>query len=246
MSKSKKKRLWLLIPAAVIALLAVLLAGKGGEEAPAEAGAETAAPGVSGEVTEAARTWEPRLLKDAIRVDDMGSYTGLYVEDGSDEPVSGLLMMTVTNITSDPIQFAQIEVDVGGETAKFTVSVLPAGATAVLIEQNRMAYDENADYAGAKMECLHLAGFDRAISLQEERFEVQVLNGAINITNISGEDITGTVLLCYKNVTNGVYHGGIAYRVRLENGLKAGEIQQVMGTHFHEGSSEILFVEVAG
>ena len=246
MCKIKKKLLWLLPLLAVVAVIALLFAGTGGQDLP-EPPAETAAaaPSAPAEVSAAAEAdWEPRVLKDAIRVDKVGSYTGLYVEDGSDEPVSGLLMMVVTNITAEPIQYARLRLDTGAGLATFDVSVLPAGASAVLIEQGRMAYDSAADYAGATLECVNLAGFDKPLSLQEDRLEIQVLNGAINITNISGEDISGTILLCYKNVSNGVYHGGIAYRVRLEQGLKAGEIQQLMGTHFHEGSSEILFAEV--
>lgn len=244
MCKSKNKMLWLLIAAAV--LLAVLLWGRGGEAPPSETvGEAPAATTLPAEATEASRAeWQPRVLKDAIRIDGIGSYTGIYVEDGSDEPVSGLLMMTVTNISDQPIQYARIQLEAAGERAEFSLSVLPAGASAVLIEQNRMAYDEHADYAAAPAECVNLAGFDKPLSLRGDMLEIQVRDGAINITNISGGDITGTIVLCYKNVSNGVFHGGIAYRVKLEEGLKDGETRQIMGGHFHQEGSRILFVDI--
>lgn len=186
-----------------------------------------------------------RVLKETLEIQEIGEYTGLYVEDGSDEAVSGLLMMVVTNISEDPIQYAEIVLDVEGQTAKFTVSVLPAGGSAVLIEQNRMEYSDDIDYTQVQAECVHLAGFDKALSLHEDLLEIQLLDGALNITNISGNDITDTIILCYKNASNGVYHGGIAYRIKLEGGLKAGELRQIMATHLHQPGSELLFVDFA-
>ena len=237
--KKRSKGLILLVIAAAV-LIAVLLLIPGKEQVPQET--EVPATETAVEETEPVETV---VLKDALRIDKIGSYTGLYVEDGSDEAVSGLLMMIVTNISDAPIQYAEISLTLGEDTARFTVSVLPAGSSAVLIEQNRMLFDETVDYTQAQAECVHLAGFDKSLSLHQDKLDVQVLNGAINITNISGSDITGDIILCYKNVSNGVYHGGIAYRVRLEGGLKEGEIKQIMGTHFHQPGSEILFVDIA-
>ncbi len=244
MSKSNKKKTSMGLILAVLAaavLIAALLLIPGKEQLPQE----TEAAAVTETVAETTEAAEAVILKNALQIEKIDSYTGLYVEDGSDEAVSGLLMMIVTNISEDPIQYAEITLTLGEETARFTVSVLPAGGSAVLIEQNRMVFDETADYTQAQAECVHLAGFDKALSLQQDKLDVQVLNGAINITNISGSDITGDIILCYKNVSNGVYHGGIAYRVRLEGGMKAGEIKQIMGTHFHQSDSEILFVDIA-
>lgn len=243
MSKANAKKntkIWIIAAAAaVLVLIAVLFLIP--EEEPVQATEPAQTEPVQ---TEAPQETQPApVLRDALRVEEIGSYTGIYVEDGSDEAVSGLLMMVVTNISDEPIQYAQIEMEQNGKKATFAVSVLPAGGTAVLIEQNRMAYDENADHSAP--ECVNLAGFDAPLSLQEDKLEIQVLDGAINITNISGEDITDTIVLCYKNVSNGVYHGGIAYRVRVEGGLKADEIRQAMGTHFHQDGSEILFVDFA-
>ena len=78
----------------------------------------------------------------------------------------------------------------------------------------------------------------------EDKLEVQILNGAINVTNISDEDITGRLAICYKNVAAGVYYGGITYRIVLEGGLKAGEIRQMTASHFSETGSEIMFISI--
>lgn len=243
-AKNKKKSpkfLWLLLILAAALLAVLLLAAPAQEEdTPTEETFATAAETVP-EETEA----EPLfLLKEALRVDKIGEYTGIYVEDGSDDPVTGLLMMIVTNISEEPIQYAEITLDLGGETARFTVSVLPAGGSAVLIEQNRMEYDGELDYTSVAAECTSLAGFDRELSLLEDKLQIQLLDGGVNLRNISGADITETIVLYYKNISNGVYHGGIAYRVRLENGLKADELRQIMVDHIHQPGTELMFVEL--
>ena len=183
-------------------------------------------------------------LRRALLVREIGSHTGPYWEDGSDEPVTDVLSMTVTNVSEEPVQYAQITLELPEGTATFTVTALPAGATAVLLETGRMTYDETVDYTGAAVTCQNLAGFDKPLSLQEQDLEIQLLDGALNITNISGEDIAGTIILCYKNVKDGIYQGGIGYRIRLEEGLKAGEIRQIMASHIHQPGTELVFVQI--
>lgn len=241
MSNNKKKILPLLgiLLAAAAVLLVVLLTYSPAEK---EEGPEV-------ESLPAAEPQETQIdplfiLDEALQIEKIGEYTGIFVEDGSDDPVTGVLMMHVTNITQDPIQFAEITLDLGEETAHFTVSVLPAGATAILIEQNRMAYSEKVDYTSAAADCSKLAGFDRELSCQEDKLKIQILDGGVNIQNISGADITETIVLTYKNINNGVYHGGIAYRIRLEGGLKADELRQIMVNHIYSPGTEMMFVDL--
>lgn len=207
-----------------------------------EDGQTVAAPSAS--VEEAPRTAAEILLRDALLVREIGSHTGPYWEDGSDEPVADVLSMTVTNITGEAIQYALIAMELPEGTATFAVTALPAGASAVLLETGRMTYDKAVDYSSVAVECQNLAGFDIPMSLQKQKVEVQLLEGAVNITNISGGDIAGPIILCFKNVENGVYQGGIAYRIRLEEGLKAGEIRQIMASHIHQPGTELVFVQI--
>ena len=238
-TKTKKTLYWLLAVVA-LAVLAVLLL-TGAPDAPAE---ETEAAETYAEEPAATEALDGRILRDALRIRNIGKYVGIYVEDGSDEAVSGVLMLEVENISSEPIQYAQINLTVGEETAEFTVSVLPAGGRAILIEQNRMAWEDGVNYGEAEAECVHLAGFDKPLSLHEDKLKIQLLDGAANILNVSDEPIEGTIVICYKNVANGMYHGGIAYRIRIEGGMKAGELKQIMATHLQETGSEILFVDI--
>lgn len=180
-----------------------------------------------------------------IFMEDMASYTGMYMEDGSDEILSGILMMVVENIGEQDIQYAQITVDLGEEQALFTISSLPAGAKAVLLEQNRMAYDSSLNYGTYLPVIDSIAYFPEPMDIQEDQVKVQILNGAVNITNICGQDIPGTIAVYYKNAASDIFYGGITYRVTLEGGLKADEIRQIMTNHASETGSRIMFVTIS-
>lgn len=179
-------------------------------------------------------------LGKGLMLTDIGSYTGIYMEDGTDEVVSGILMIIVTNSGEEDIQYAEISLAAGEETAFFSVSTLPVGESAVLLEQNRMEYDSDTEYSSAVGS--NIALFQEPMSLCEDQIEIQSLDGAMNITNISGEDITGDIVIYYKNAAAGMYYGGITYRVRITGGLAADEVKQIMCQHFTAAGSAIMFV----
>ena len=86
--------------------------------------------------------------------------------------------------------------------------------------------------------------FSEPLSLQEDKLQLQVLDGALNVVNISGADIEGDIVIYYKNAASDLLYGGITYRVRIEGGMKADEIKQIMASHFSDSGSRIMFVTV--
>lgn len=251
--KKKKSKLPLILGLVVLFLVAAIgamLLLKPGEKQPGEATARETDPAgtvvVQDETVQIRETLPLRAsLNNDLEILDIGSYTGAYVEDGTDEIVSGILMLKVRNNGEDTVEYAKLTMDIAGQTAEFTVSTLKPGATIVLQEKNRMAYDRNASYSATAVVCENLALFQQPLNLYEDRISIQILDGAINVTNISQEDISGKISIYYKNTAAGVYYGGITYRVTLENGLKAGEIRQMTASHFSDTGSEILFLTIA-
>ena len=225
----------------VILLSVFLLVDKG-----AWAGDMQDAEHISAQLQQTEFATAPRQsLRNDMEVLDIGGYTGIYMEDGTDEIVTDVLMMKLINNGEDTVQYAKITLDIGEETAEFTVSTLLPGATVVLLEQNRMRYDKTVDYSGAYVICENLALFQEPLSIHEDKISVQMLDGAINVMNESGQDIPGRISIYYKNKAAGIYYGGITYRITLENGLKAGEIRQLMASHFSDTGSEIMFITIA-
>ena len=103
----------------------------------------------------------------------------------------------------------------------------------------------NAAEAYDQVTSENVAFFSEEPTLQEEKLKFQIMDGAINVTNISGEDIGGNIVVYYKNAAQNLYYGGITYRITIEGGLKADEIRQVMTNHASDTGSEIMFVTIA-
>lgn len=179
-------------------------------------------------------------LGNGMSVTEVGSYTGAFVEDGSNEIVSKVLMAVVTNNGSKTVQYADFGLTNGEHTASFKLSTLPPGASVVVLEQTRMSYADGSQLNVPVVNAVVL--FPEEPSLCQDQIQIQELNGALNITNISGEDITGNVIIYYKNISSDMLYGGITYRVVLSGGLKKGEVKQGTAAHFSTSGSRIMFV----
>lgn len=234
----KKRPLWPVVMTAVACLVGAgifFLSGKDSTQAPEQPDSS----GISIENVESAAV----TLPEGLEIKDIGSYTGLYMEDGSDEVLSKILMLVVTNTADKTVQYAEITLTDGANTADFSLTTLPPGESVVLLEQNRMTYEDGKDLDRVSVQ--NVAYFAEEPALHTERLSFQALNGALNITNISDEDITGDVAVYYKNASKDMLYGGITYRVTISGGLKAGEIRQIAASHFSDSGSRIMFATIS-
>ena len=187
-------------------------------------------------------------VKDPVSIDlgeglvctDVDSYTGLFMEDGSDEPVSDVMRLVVKNTADQDLQYAEIGLVYGEEVREFSVTNLVSGASCVLLEKNRQAL-VNDDMSDVYVE--HVVFFSEPMDLMEGQFEITGQDGFLNVKNISGHDVSGDVVVYYKYAVDGVYYGGITFRVRVSDGLKDGEIRQVPAVHFDKESSVLTMVQ---
>lgn len=234
---------------AVIALIAALLLLPKSEKTP------VADPTIPTEVTistEPPAQTLPATVADAQELDvnlgyglyitEVGSYTGPFLEDGSDEVVSGVLMIRVENRGESPVEYATVSIPVSAGQATFTLSALLPGETVLLLETNRLPWSSTESYQYPLLETPAL--FTKELALHADKLSVQLLDGGMNITNISGNAITGDIVIYYKNKQHGIYYGGITYRLRIPGGLKKDEICQLMSQHIHKGNTELLFITV--
>ena len=179
-------------------------------------------------------------LGSGVFITDFLPFTGAFMEDRTDEVVTDVLAIKVTNTGGEYIQLMDITLTAGEVNAEFSLSTLFPGETAVVLEKNRMAFSTAPEFTQAAADSVAL--FDGHPGMAEDKLEIQCLEGVINITNISGEDIPGDILVYYKNCISGIYYGGITYRLRVEGGLKAGEIRQGAAAHFDPSNSAVVFV----
>lgn len=239
-SRNRRKRLWVLIAVLAVLLIAALilvlcLTGKDPQDVPS-----VPSQNQTHQIEATVAVDVP--LGNGLTVDQVGSYTGVYMEDGSDAFVEDVLMLVVTNNSRADLQYAEITLPVSDGEAQFSLSTLPAGQSAVVLEKNRMTWSKKESYAEATVK--NTVQFNEPLSLCEDSLKLQILNGGMNVTNISNNDITGDIVIYYKNVVDGMYYGGITYRVRLEGGLKANGIQQIMSDHFSADGSRVMFITI--
>lgn len=261
-TSGKRTALWVIVAIEILILAAVLLiwwALSFAEKTTPPAQTQPSSESISPAETSPTKETEPQqesavppvveeivdttvYLDDHLQIVNVGAYTGVYMEDGSDEVVSGVLMLVVSNIGKEAVQYAEITLPTENGDAKFSLSTLPAGESCVLLELNRMPHTGQEDLSRAYSQ--NVAVFHEAFSLWDDLLELQVLDGAINVRNISGADIEGDVVLYYKNAAADLYYGGITYRIRIEGGMKANEIKQIMASHFDQDGSKVMFVTV--
>ena len=175
-----------------------------------------------------------------LQVTAVGRFTGPYVEDGTDEEVTDVLALIVENTGESWVEYAELTMDCGGETARFVLSSLPSGSSALVMETNRMTYAAGTDYRLS--EKAKIAELTSAVMDFSEEFMLYPDDGVINLENISGKDHAESVSVYYKNYRYGLYYGGICYRARFEDGIAAGELAQSVQTHYSNADSVIMYM----
>lgn len=259
-SKKKQKNTgyrWILITV-ILLVLGIgglwIAASLGGEDAPvqppettqapetAQVPVTTLAPGTTAPQASVAEgePFQPINLGYGVHLERVGSYTGTYMEDGSDQMVSGVMMIRVTNTGEDDIQLMNIQVAYTDKVYNFMLTNLPAGGTAVLLELDRAPMPEGTPIS-ATVDNVTL--FSEPMEADLSVYEISGQDGALNVKNISGADIGGNVYVYYKYKIQDVYYGGITFRVTIEGGLASGELRQIMTSHYNPDNCEIVMVE---
>lgn len=179
-------------------------------------------------------------LEYGLEINRIGTYTGKYVEDGSNRDVTDVLAIIVTNTSDTFIEMVDFSLPGQDYTAYFRLTSLPAGQSALVMERNALQYVSEMQFDAPKI-------FDytptvNEFSLHTDVFSVNAADGVVNLINRSDRDISGGIAIYYKNVIDGIYLGGITYRFAIENGVKAGGVAQFMPNNYTVANSEILFI----
>ena len=182
----------------------------------------------------------PIAIGHDLYIKKIGSYTGAFIEDGSDVQVQEVCMIILTNKSDKDLQYANINLTIGSKEGNFKVTTLTAGASALVLETKGIPYTKDIDYSSVVLDTAVF--FSDELSLCEDTLEITALDRMLNVKNLSSKDINEDIFIYYKTIDNGIYMGGITYRVRVSGGLKAGEIKQVAASHYNKIKSSILFV----
>lgn len=173
-----------------------------------------------------------------LTVQNISSYDGIFLEDGSDGEVAGVAAMVVKNTGDTNVEYAAITISCNGETLEFDASDLPAGATVVVQEKNKTPYQ-----SGAYTDCSAVVAEMGDFEMSEDQVKVEETeSGSLLVTNLTDEEIP-CVRIFYKfyMADEETYVGGITYTAKL-TGLSAGASQTVTPSHYAAGNSRIMMV----
>lgn len=183
---------------------------------------------------------EPADLGNGLQIVRVGTYTGAFVEDGSNRAVTDVMALLVTNTSEHFVEYAEIALAGDTRSALFKLTALPAGQSVLVMESTALAYDGSAKFDKTVLQAFSAP--DKDFSLYPEIFSIKAADGVVNLINNSSEDITGNLAIFYKNVQDGIYLGGITYSRTLSNGVSAGAVAQFMTDSYTVASSELVFI----
>lgn len=188
-------------------------------------------------------TQETIPLNTDLQIEGMANYAGIYMEDGSDEIVTDVMMIILKNTGDQDLQLARVNVIFEGLVAEFEVSNLPAGEMLVALEKNRSPMPKGAYQS---VELKNVAYFAEPMTVMADKLEITGGNGYIDVKNITEEDIAGPTRVFYKNSASDLLYGGITYMATLQEGVSAGETVRVLTGHYSEGNSRVVNVTCGG
>lgn len=185
----------------------------------------------------------PIVLSEELQILTVSGYSGMYVEDGSNEIVTDVMMVIVENTSMQDLQLARFRLEYSDFTASFEITNLPAGEKLVALERNRHT---NVAEKPLSVEIDAMVFFPEPMDLYEDSFRISGSDGVLRVENISGSDIAGDILIFYKNSAQDLLYGGITYRIVVRDGLAAGESKQIISGHYSPENSRIISVVYGG
>ena len=179
-----------------------------------------------------------KVSSTGMQINKIKSYSGKFVENGSDKEVSNILALEVKNTSKKDLQYGQIKLQINNKkTATFDLTNLPAGKTVTVIESTgSISYNSGDSY---KYEEATYASVDK-LPMSENKVKVSTNGSDIIVENISNKNL-GTVYVYYKNTKDNSYLGGITYRAKFEN-VEKGKLYTASTSHFSD-SSKIVMVD---
>lgn len=166
------------------------------------------------------------------------TYSGVYIEDGSDEDVSDITVVELSNEGKTNIEYVKFSVLRNDKTLEFEASAIPSGATVVVQEKNRVAW-ENGTYKNCNADIAEIDAFESS----EDKIKIEeVGDQTLKVTNLTDNKLPA-VRIFYKFYMDdeNAYVGGITYNAKVTD-LEGGQSVEITPSHYTKGMSKIMMV----
>ena len=173
----------------------------------------------------------------SITIRAVGSYSGPYVEDGSNLNVKNTVGIVVRNNSDQMIEACVVILEASdGSLLQFVGSSIPANSDCFILEKNQYSVKDNDSFIYKDVS----VSYNENCYINNDIIEVKCQNKVFALENKSNSSYS-KVYVCYKNKVNGIYFGGITYRVTYTN-IEPDQIYTKAGNHFSI-LSDVVFVQ---
>ena len=236
----------IILAAAVLALVGVVLSGRNAlDEDQAASAASDVTSASENQISEEeddsryyARAAFPYESEDGIlEIASLFAFSGPNV-DADHQEGEEIAGIQVRNQSEQYIQEAVIVLSMeNGTEYCFLIRDLPAGASAVALEQTSQQYD--GETGCEQIECSVQTAES---SMAEDRVSVETEGSKIIITNISQQQIAGAAVT-YRCASDSAYMGGISYTIQV-SALAPGESFEYEDTSCILGTPQVVRIEI--
>lgn len=181
-----------------------------------------------------------KLDQEELRLDSIGLYSGIYVEDGTDDPVENVVGAMFTNRSDQMLQLAEIEICLDQEhTAVFQITNIPARKSVFVLDRNRLTGKENMEASFVS----DAAVFFDEVPVSDGKLTAAGKDGWITLENKTDETYPQVYVYYKTKIGKNSYFGGITYRVPFEGVEGRMKIGSDAG-HYSSKNSEILEIQI--
>lgn len=173
-----------------------------------------------------------------IEINEFGSFSGEYVEDGSNTPVKNVAAMRITNRSGRFLEYGKIYVTISGKEAVFTVSAIPPWKSVWILEENKTEISDTEQFSFTDS----VISYKDGVVSATDKIRLSVDGDCLIAENMSGKTLEN-ITVYYKNLhSDGRFFGGITYRVSFGTAA-AGESVKKLAGHYSKDSSEIVRID---
>lgn len=170
-----------------------------------------------------------------IVVEQISPYNGYFIEDGQDQEASNVAAIVLTN-KGDDADFVGVGISQGNRSLAFSASQIPAGASVIVLEQNKASYESDPYFS-----CTATVTRTDDFNLNEDRIKInQEDDGTFTVYNISDETIPQVKVLFKSYIPEeNIYVGGITYTVTVSD-LEPGMGENISTSHYDPTYSRFI------
>lgn len=152
----------------------------------------------------------------------------------------GKLAVIAENVSDSDVEYALLTVKTKSGELTFNVSALLKGTKAVLLCNEDVGSNPGEVYTAWQTKDKIV--FEKTPVMNDDKLEINVLDGSVSVKNISGEDIESDIYIYYKDKKNDFVNGSVTYKFRVD-GIKADALTYVKAPELNKNNCMIIFTD---